>query len=80
MVDKRNIVIKVSYPLSGKATETSSPRVITEWNVKRISIAFGVLMLILVSSLLVLHGADQQNEPVASSNILVSEKEQGDTH
>ena len=49
MTDKRNIVIKVSYPVAGKAAENIAPKMITEWNVKRILIAAGVLVLALVA-------------------------------
>ncbi len=49
MTDKRNIVIKVSYPVSGKATENAAPKMVTEWNVKRILLAVGVLVLMFAS-------------------------------
>ncbi len=49
MADKRNIVIKVKYPTSGNATRNLAPKMITEWNVKRILLAVGVLMLMLAS-------------------------------
>ena len=50
MEDKKNIVIKVKYPTSGKKEdhEVSAPKVITEWNIKRIFLALaGVIFLIL---------------------------------
>lgn len=49
MTDKRNIVIKVKYPVSGKAAENLAPKMITEWNVKRILFAIGALVLILAT-------------------------------
>lgn len=49
MTDKRNIVIKVSYPAPGKSTDNFAPRMVTEWNVKRIVLAVGVLVLILAA-------------------------------
>ena len=49
MTDKRNIVIKVSYPVAGKATENAAPKMVTEWNVKRILLAAGVLVLMLAA-------------------------------
>lgn len=49
MTDKRNIVIKVSYPAPTKSTDSLAPRMVTEWNVKRIVLAVGVLVLILAT-------------------------------
>ena len=49
MTDKRNIVIQVKYPVSGKTTVDFEPRMITEWNIKRLLLAAGILILILVS-------------------------------
>ncbi len=49
MEDKKNIVIKVKYPTSGKKEEhdVSAPKVITEWNIKRILLALtGVILAI----------------------------------
>ena len=49
MEDKKNIVIKVKYPTSGKQAEheVSASKVITEWNIKRILLALlGVLLFI----------------------------------
>ena len=50
MQDKKNIVIKVKYPASGKKTEhnDSSSKVITEWNIKRILLALSGVVLIMV--------------------------------
>lgn len=50
MEDKKNIVIKVKYPTSGKKEdhEVSAPKVITEWNIKRILLALaGVIFIVL---------------------------------
>jgi hypothetical protein len=50
MEDKKNIVIKVKYPTSGKKEEhdVSAQKVITEWNIKRILLALaGVIFLVL---------------------------------
>ena len=49
MTDKRNIVIKVSYPIPGKATGDLTSKMVTEWNIKRILLAVGLLVLILAS-------------------------------
>ena len=49
MEDKKNIVIKVKYPVSGKKPEHDVPtaKVITEWNIKRILLVlFGVILII----------------------------------
>src|SRR5450631_3302517 len=46
MEDKKNIVIKIKYPASGKQAEhdVSAPKMITKWNIKRILLAlFGVV-------------------------------------
>lgn len=51
MEDKKNIVIKVKYPASGNKTENDihSSGMITEWNIKRISLALvGVVLIIVV--------------------------------
>jgi hypothetical protein len=50
MQDKKNIVIKVKYPVSGKRTEhdDSSSKVVTEWNIKRILLALLGVVLIIV--------------------------------
>lgn len=45
MTEKRNIVIKVK--LAGKTAENFEPKVVTEWNIKRIAIAAAVLILVL---------------------------------
>jgi hypothetical protein len=51
MQDKKNIVIKVKYPVSDKKTEhnDSSSKVVTEWNIKRILLAlFGAVLIIVL--------------------------------
>jgi Protein of unknown function (DUF2914) len=50
MEDKKNIVIKVKYPVSGKKTghDNSSPKVVTEWNIKRVLLALFAVVLIIV--------------------------------
>lgn len=62
MTDKRNIVIKVKYPVSGKAAENLAPKMITEWNVKRILLVVGALFLILASLLYVITKDTQQTD------------------
>ena len=46
MADKKNIVIKVKYPASGRSAALA-PQMVTEWNIKRILLAAGVLVLLL---------------------------------
>lgn len=46
MTEKRNIVIKVK--LAGKSAENFEPKVVTEWNIKRIAIASATLILSLI--------------------------------
>ncbi len=60
MTDKRNIVIKVKYPAPGKAIENFAPKMITEWNVKRILIAAGALVLILAALFYVINNDTQK--------------------
>ena len=50
MVDKKNIVIKVKYPNANKKLEDLSvSKVITEWNIKRISLALlGLVSFIVI--------------------------------
>ncbi|MGR9012649.1 MAG: DUF2914 domain-containing protein [Gammaproteobacteria bacterium] len=68
MTDKRNIVIQVKYPVSGKTTVDFEPRMITEWNIKRLLLAAGILLLILVSLFYIINidtqvtGADNTTE------------------
>jgi hypothetical protein len=51
MADKKNIKIKVRYPTSGSKPEKDlpAPRMIKVWNVKRILLALGCVVLVLVS-------------------------------
>jgi hypothetical protein len=57
MADKKNIVIKVKYPKAGKNPEkhvhAPASGMITEWNFKRIWLAIGIAVLIIVVSLLI---------------------------
>ena len=50
MEDKKNIVIKVKYPISDKNAEhgVSTAKVITEWNIKRILLVVAGVVLIMV--------------------------------
>ena len=49
MEDKKNIVIKIKYPSADKKAEYDVParKVITEWNIKRVLLAFlGIVLFI----------------------------------
>ena len=62
MEDKKNIVIKVRYPASGKNTENdiNTSKVLTEWNVKRILLALAGAVLIIVMVLFYFNRQDTQ--------------------
>lgn len=63
MSEKKNIVIKVKYPTPRQSsTKTGSrPGVITEWNFKRIGLALGTLLLLLMSFFYFTDSDDQPN-------------------
>jgi len=62
MEDKKNIVIKVRYPTSGKNTENDiqSSKVVTEWNVKRILLALAGAVLVIAMALFYFNRPDTQ--------------------
>jgi hypothetical protein len=64
MADKRNIVIKVNYPVSEKGTRHLAPKMITEWNVKRIALAAGSLVLVLTALIYVINKESQKIDSV----------------
>ena len=70
MEEKKNIVIKLKYPGAGKNVEQdiSQLKVITEWNVKRIVLAFIGLVLFIVV-LIISFKPDTKNtdQPVQSA-------------
>jgi hypothetical protein len=70
MADKKNIVIKVSYPVSGKATENVTAKMVTEWNVKRILLAVGALVLVLVSLIYSIEN-DTQKTDLDNATVLI---------
>lgn len=76
MIDKRNIVIKVKYPVSGKATENPAPKMITEWNVKRILLAGGALVLILSSLFYVINNNTQETDSDNTAAIVSAAEKQ----
>ena len=61
MPEKKNIVIKVKYPTPGKTSgkSTSASGMITEWNFKRIGLALGSVLMILMA-LFYFSGSDDQ--------------------
>jgi len=65
MTDKRNIVIKVSYPVAGKATDNAAAKMVTEWNIKRILLAVGVLVLVLAA---LIYGISNDTEKTDADN------------
>ena len=71
MTDKKNIVIKVSYPVAGKATENVAPTMVTEWNIKRIVSAVGVLLFVLAGLIYVINN-DTQKADVDNASVSVN--------
>ena len=71
MEDKKNIVIKVKYPTSDKKEEheVSAPKIITEWNIKRILLALAAIIF-LISGLLYFNKTETEKadlQPVGNS-------------
>jgi Protein of unknown function (DUF2914) len=64
MPEKKNIVIKVKYPTSGKASRkpSSVPGMITEWNLKRIGLALGSVLMILMALFYFTDSDDQKTD------------------
>lgn len=71
MADKKNIKIKVRYPASGSKPEKDLPvpGMITIWNVKRILLVFGCVVLIFVSMFFFINDDAQKTDlqPQATS-------------
>ena len=73
MTDKKNIVIKVKYPASGRAADYDpAHQMVTEWNVKRISLAAGVLVLLL-GSVIYFINSDSQSPDSQNPTVLPEE-------
>lgn len=51
MPENKNIVIKVKYPTPGKTSgkSISAPGITTEWNLKRIGLVLGSVLMVLIS-------------------------------
>jgi hypothetical protein len=64
MADKKNIKIKVRYPAAGSKPEKAIPAqgMITVWNVKRILLALGCVVLVLVSLFFFIKDDDQKTD------------------
>jgi len=81
MEEKKHIVIKVKYPGTGKKVEpdVSQLKVITEWNVKRIVLAF-IGLVLFIAMLIFFLNPDTKNtdQPVQSAlpknNITIPDK------
>lgn len=64
MSEKKNIVIKVKYPTPGNITgkPVSTPGVITEWNLKRIGLALGSVLLVFMTLFYFTDSDDQKSD------------------
>ncbi len=64
MSEKKNIVIKVKYPTPGNTGETSHSMTgrITEWNLKRIGLTLGCLVLAIIT-LFKIMGTNDNSQP-----------------
>lgn len=76
MTDKKNIVIKVKYLKHGKTAEEFTPKIVTEWNVKRILIAAGVLIVVLaVLTYIFIKDSDENDSDKSDVIVNTVEKE-----
>ncbi len=76
MTEKKNIVIKVKYPTPGKTAGkygSTMPGIVTEWNVKRIALALGGVLIPLLLWLF-LGGDDKQEKNVAAGSSIPIEQ------
>ena len=70
MEDRKNIVIKVKYPTHGKSNSSvSQPKVIEQWNIKRIAIAAGGLLVFLII-LISLFSSEEDSAPNNESSVV----------
>jgi hypothetical protein len=76
MSEQKNIVIKVKFPTPGKTSAKIGPGSgqIEEWNFKRIGLALGGLLLILMSAFYFIGGDDQQNKTSSIQLVLPEQK------
>jgi hypothetical protein len=71
MAEKKNLVIKVKLPTDTKSGDASlgNPKVITVWNVQRITVAGGVVLGFILLLVLLFSGADEtENAQVVVDN------------
>jgi len=70
MAERKNLVIKVKYPTSAKANNGSQPaaQVITVWNVQRISLAVGLLLVLFGLLIYVFSGGNDEPLAVVAQN------------
>ncbi|MDD5274245.1 MAG: DUF2914 domain-containing protein [Methylovulum sp.] len=79
MAEKKNLVIKVKYPTGAKTSQATQtiPAVITVWNVQRIGLAIGglIVFIILLASIFSGNSDTEQDEelkaPQVSENVRV---------
>ena len=76
MSEKKNIVIKVKYPSSGKAStkSISGSGVVTEWNFKRIGLALGSVLLAMMA-LFYFVGSDKPQTNTSSAQLALPEQQ-----
>ena len=73
MEDRKNIVIKVKYPTNGKSkANVSQPKVIEQWDIKRIAIAAGGLLVFLIVLITVFFSGDDSAPNNESSSAIVN--------
>jgi hypothetical protein len=79
MTDKKSIVIKVKYPVQGRQPEKalSAPQMITEWNVKRIALALGAMILAIALPLYSYFSRDSHQPPVMPDKVAGPEINRG---
>jgi hypothetical protein len=79
MSEKKNIVIKVKYPTPGKVTEKhlSGPSVVTEWNLKRIGLTLGGILLAMM--MWFYSSGDNENPNVTTQTAQTTQPEQQET-
>ena len=61
MEDRKNIIIKVKYPTSGKTGSAANLKVVDQWDFKRIGMVAGSLLVFLVVLLVFLFSGDDKS-------------------
>ena len=62
MEDRKNIVIKVKYPTTGTKGSVAHPKLVDQWDFKKIGIAAGGVLFVLLLLLFVFSGDDESTE------------------